>query len=212
MDLPGRHAEPQKGSVIVYLLVNQVSGKCYVGQTRYHTLSQRWSPSLKKAPNAHLAAAIRKYGPQAFKQTIVAHASCQEELNLMERFWIAFFQSADRRYGYNKTFGGQPCQQFTKEIRAVLSRSIKRWWRNLSAGERRMIRLRQSLARSGQTIKGHPPWNKGLRGIPSGRKGRTFGKQKNPRRHTEPFTEEHKRRISQALLRYHRQRRRKEKN
>ncbi len=217
--------------MIVYMLQNTVNHKVYIGQTRNLRLSKRRStrPSVYK-DNAHLANAVRKYGPDSFSLKILCHASCMEELNLLERFWIAFYQSADRRYGYNKTLGGQPCQHFTEDIRAVLSRSmrevwrrgthrnhaeaIRRWWRNLSDGERRLIRLRQSLALRGRKIH-NPPWNKGLKGQgagrPSARKGRKFGPQKNPCRHRKPFTEDHKRHISQALRRYHRQGRRSKK-
>ena len=215
--------------MLVYMLENRINQKVYIGQTRHYRLSKRWNsrPCVHKA-NPHLASAIRKYGADNFSRKILCYASCHEELNLLERFWIAVFQSTDRRYGYNKTAGGQPCQHYTEEVRLVLSRTmrevwrrgihrnhgeaVRQWWRNLSAGERRLIRLRQSLARSGQSIKGHTPWNKGKQGIPSGRKGRKFGPQKNPCRQYPPFSEEHKRRISQALRRYHRQRRRKEKD
>jgi group I intron endonuclease len=230
MEIGRRHN--QKGrdrGVIVYMLENQINEKVYIGQTRHYRLSKRWNtrPCVHKA-NPHMANAIRKYGADNFSRKILCYASCQEELNLLERFWIAVFQSTDRRYGYNKTTGGQPAQVFTKEVRAAVSKAnreawrrgvhrnhaeaMKRWWRNLSAGECRLIRLRISLARSGQTIKGHSPWNKGKRGIPSGRKGRKFGRQKNPCRQFPKFSEEHKRKISQALRRYHRQRRRKEKD
>ena len=216
--------------MLVYLLKNELNGKTYVGQHTGFRLEQRWNKHLSSRTNGHLAASNLKYGPDNFTRTILCYASCREELNLLEQFFIAFFHSADRRYGYNKTLGGQPAQRFTKEIREVLStrmrevwrrrrrighrkhaEAVKRWWRGLSGGERRLIKLRQSLGRSGQTITGHTPWNKGKRGLPSGRKGRKFGPQKNPCRHYKPFTEEHKRRISRALRRYHRQRRKKNK-
>jgi group I intron endonuclease len=210
--------------MLVYVLLNNVNGKCYVGQTVHYRLYKRWNkrPSICKA-NPHLASAIRKYGPENFSQKILCYATCEEELNLLERFFIALLQSSNPAYGYNKTLGGEPARHFTKEIREVLAdrmrevwkrgvhrdhaAAVRRWWRRLSKGERRLIRLRQSLARSGQSIKGHTPWNKGKRGIQSGRKGRTFGPQENPCRRRKAFTEEHKQRISEALRRYHAQRR-----
>jgi group I intron endonuclease len=215
--------------VLVYALKNECNGKVYVGQTKYHRLSQRWSsrPSVSKA-NPHLANAIRRYGSHNFSQQVLSHASCVEELNLLERFWIAAFKSSDSRYGYNKTRGGAASWQFTPEIRQTLSQAmrevwrrgthrkhgeaVKKWWRSLTSAEQRLHRLKQSLARSGQTIRGHEPWNKGIFGLPSAKKGKKYGKQKHPCRSFPPFSEEHKRRISEALKRFHRQRRKAQKN
>lgn len=130
VDGTGRHALPQKGSVIVYLLENQVNKKCYVGQTRYHTLSRRWSPSLKKSPNPHFAVAIRKYGPKAFTRTILAHASCQAELDTLERFFILIYQTTDRRFGYNQQPGGLVGGKHSPETIHRIRESNKRRWVN----------------------------------------------------------------------------------
>src|SRR4051794_38901857 len=100
----------QKGSgsgVIVYLLVNQVSGKGYVGQTKQHTLAKRWRPSLSSnSANPHLRASIAKYGPESFTRIVLAHARCQEELDLLEKFFITIFQTCNPRHGYNQQTGG----------------------------------------------------------------------------------------------------------
>jgi hypothetical protein len=216
--------------MIVYLLTNQVNGKVYIGQHTGFRLEKRWNKTFsgRNKANPHLAAAFRKYGADNFTRTILCYATCQEELNLLEKFWIAFFQSSNNKFGYNKTLGGQPAVRFNKASRAAISKAgrlawrrgahpnhgaiVSQWWRDLSDAERRLIRLRQSMALRGRKVRNPTsPWNKGLRGIPSGRKGRKFGPQKNPCRHFPAFSEKHKKRISQALKRYHRKRRRFEK-
>jgi group I intron endonuclease len=213
--------------MIVYLLTNQVNGKVYIGQHTSFRLEKRWNKTLsgRNKANRHLASAISKYGAHNFTRTILCYASCQEELNLLERFFIAAYQSHNRQFGYNVRLGGQPPCVFTKEVRNVLSEASrqawkrgvyrnhseahKRWWRNLSAAERRLQSLKQSLT-SPKPMKGRPPWNKGKRGIPSGKKGKRYGPQKNPCRNFPPPTKQHKEKLSQALKRYHRERRKKE--
>jgi group I intron endonuclease len=213
--------------VLIYRLQNRVDGKSYIGQHTGFKLETRWNKTLssRNKANPHLAAAIRKYGAHNFTRTILCYATCQEELNLLERFFIAAYQSHNRQFGYNVRLGGQPAYVFTKEVRNVLSEASRQawkrgvyhnhseahrqWWRNLSAAERRLQSLKQSLA-SRKPMTGRPPWNKGLRGIPSGRKGKKYGPHKNPCREYPPCTEEHKEKLSQALKRYHRERRTKE--
>jgi group I intron endonuclease len=143
MDLSGRFGLPQKGSVIVYLLANQVNGKSYVGQTRNHTLARRWNRSLKNSANAHLAAAITKYGPKSFKRTILAHASCQEELDLLEKFFIAIFQTCDPRFGYNQQTGGLIGPgRHSKETIQRITDSNKRYWEKKTQEE--MVKLAEN--------------------------------------------------------------------
>ena len=93
--------------MIVYLLLNQLNGKGYVGQHRGYKLSKRWNSNLNNTKtNAHLQAAVRKYGPDSFTRTVLAHASCQGELDLLEKFFITIFQTCNPRHGYNLQTGG----------------------------------------------------------------------------------------------------------
>lgn len=129
MDIWGwHHPKGGTGGVIVYQILNRVNGKSYIGQTRYHTLSRRWSPSLKKLPNPHLAAAVKKYGPTSFNRTILAHASCQQEMDALEKFFILIYQTTDRRFGYNQQPGGLIGGTHSPETIRRISESNKRHW------------------------------------------------------------------------------------
>jgi group I intron endonuclease len=216
--------------VLIYRLQNRVNGKTYIGQHTGFWIETRWNKALssRNKANPHLAAAIKKYGPENFTRTILCYATCQEELNLLEQFFIAAYQSANKKFGYNKMLGGQyTARIFTKEVRAAISKSgrkawkrgahrkhseaVKRWWRNLSEAERRLQKLKISLATRGRSTPYPPPWNKGMKGQgagrPSARKGKKYGPNKSPSHPYPPFTRIHKKRISEALLRYHRERR-----
>lgn len=115
--------------MLIYALENTINHKVYVGQHNGYRLETRWRKDLATAyqVNAHLWHAVKKYGPEAFSRKVLCYCSCQEETDLMERFWIAFYRSLDPRYGYNILAGGRRCPQ-TQEMRRLISAGLKRWW------------------------------------------------------------------------------------
>lgn len=89
----------------IYKITNKINGKCYIGQS--NDINRRWRQEL--SPNAklnpHLARAFEKYGTDNFEFEIIEE--CQRELlNEREQFWINIYNSANKNFGYNKTFGG----------------------------------------------------------------------------------------------------------
>lgn len=221
------------GLMLVYLLLNKVNQKVYIGQTKHVNLSKRWNSLLTNVKvNNHLTNAIRKYGPASFQRKILCRASCQEELDLLERFWIAVYKATDARYGYNQQAGGRKwAGHYTPKLRQVLSEATQKAWANKSPKERwefafaTKIRWLMRTERQRRRITSPMwnrerrycrPWNKGLTGKatgagrPSARKGQTYGPQAHPCRTKAPFTQEHKDRISRGLKRYHKERRRQE--
>lgn len=106
---------------IVYLIVNHINGKAYVGKTN-QTLGRRWSQHVYKAQsgsNTHLHHAIRKYGPNAFYMQIL---DVPEDCLAFEKEieFISRFGTTDRAVGYNLTCGGDGVEQ-TPEIRNKIS-------------------------------------------------------------------------------------------
>jgi hypothetical protein len=175
------------------------------------------------------ANAVRKYGPASFSRKILCHASCQQELDLLEQFWILFYKSTDPRFGYNQQSGGRLWRgRYTKRLKQLISEATRKALARRSAKEKwefafatkltwlmRTERQRQRItAPMLKNRRPHTPWNKGMKGQgagrPSAKKGRTFGPQKNPCRHRKPFTKQHKERISKALKRYFRRKRQEE--
>jgi|SRR5579863_6283232 len=114
--------------MLVYMLHNQINGKVYVGQTRQPSLTRRWSRSLNNCRNSHLAAAVAKYGAHSFKRTVLAHASCQQELDLLEQFFILIFHATNGRFGYNHQAGGFVGGKHSPETIRRISESNKRHW------------------------------------------------------------------------------------
>lgn len=91
----------------IYKITNKINGKVYIGQTK-KTIEERFQEHLKKAKihtNRYLYDAMNKYGYENF---IISQIEKCPDNNLDEReiFWIAFYQSNNKLYGYNMTVGG----------------------------------------------------------------------------------------------------------
>jgi group I intron endonuclease len=111
---------------IIYLIVNKINGKVYVGQT-IRKLAYRMNihrHDCRRSVNRPLYRSIKKYGWGAFEVRKIAEASSQKELDNLERLWILALQSADREHGYNLTFGGEHGAR-TEEVRRRMSESRK---------------------------------------------------------------------------------------
>ena len=93
--------------LLVYIVVNQINGKFYVGQTS-KTLDKRWAYHLKSArlgSSAPIHSAIRKYGEQNFSVYRISDAVSPEQLDALEKYFIEKYQSLVP-HGYNRSLGG----------------------------------------------------------------------------------------------------------
>lgn len=84
------------------------SKKVYIGQTRRKT-TERWreGKGYTYNKNTRFAKAIEKYGWDQFEHAIIEdNIVSQEKCNERERYWIAYYNSYDCRFGYNMTIGG----------------------------------------------------------------------------------------------------------
>lgn len=93
---------------IIYKVTNLVNNKIYIGQTT-NSLNIRKTQHISDARNNSdmlLHKAIRKYGEDAFKWEVIDKAYSKEELNNKEKYWIVYYKSNQKEYGYNCTNGG----------------------------------------------------------------------------------------------------------
>ena len=103
----------------VYLWTNLVNEKKYVGSTKnfYNRIQLykqgRFNPYMKQA--------INKYGLDNFDITIIEKVLDEQMLTTREQFWIEYYQSYKKEYGYNicrqagNSLGCKHTQQ-TKEL------------------------------------------------------------------------------------------------
>ena len=189
-------------SYCVYLHTNKINGKQYVGQTCLKP-ERRWKNGLGYKGCVHFFNAIIKYGWDNFDHKIVYNSLTKEEADYFEDLMINSLNTTDYNYGYNIKNGGSIGKIFSEETKRKISEARK--GKKLSEETRRKLseaakgkkhseetkkkmseshknisdetRKKMSLATSG---KNNPMY---------GKPGTNLGKK---------FSEEHKKRISEA--------------
>ena len=96
-------------SGIIYKVTNLINQKIYIGQTQ-RAMSSRWKEHIQKAfyeNKTYFQHAIVSYGPDNFKIEKIDEAQSKEELNKLEKYYIAKFDSMNPLKGYNLAPGGE---------------------------------------------------------------------------------------------------------
>ena len=106
------------GHDIIYKAENLLTGKVYIGQTEC-TLEERVSNHYKQMYKTMTNSSDFKYNDKAFsfelhnneKETfiweIIDRVTITSELDEREKYWISYYNSTDRKFGYNINSGGQ---------------------------------------------------------------------------------------------------------
>lgn len=125
----------------IYLTINPINGKVYVGQTCINKKSYKGS-------GRNIKLAIKKYGKNSFIKTIlVSEIKSVEELNMWEEFYINLFDSRNPEIGYNVKPGGRNAS-FNHSPEAI--NKIK----NRSNQEDNKLRIRQIQKLGSQSLVG----------------------------------------------------------
>ena len=102
----------------IYKIENKINNKCYIGQSV--NIHKRWTkhkntfnnPKYKQY-NYPLYRAMRKYGIDNFDFEIIECCS-KEDLSKRESFWMKYYHSCDKHFGYNQTIDTQQHTHYTK--------------------------------------------------------------------------------------------------
>jgi group I intron endonuclease len=119
---------------IIYKATNNKNGKVYIGQT-IDTLVKRKNSHKnpdKKRKKSYFYNSIKKYGWENFEWEILEYCDSKDELDQTEIFYIWFYCSLNKKYGYNIRDGGARGKQ-----------------------------AESSKKKSSKSHKGLPVWNKG---------------------------------------------------
>jgi len=121
--------------MFIYLIVNHVTGKYYVGQHKGNNLrkylQKKFYDAFKgRGGGSRLYNSIRKYGREAFTiHALLSDVQTKPELDAYEQGFIAFLKSQDSEYGYNICRGGEG---FTgphgPEAKAKVTEALKQRW------------------------------------------------------------------------------------
>lgn len=135
----------------VYIIINVVNKKVYVGSTTT-SFSKRFYDHKRKLRNGthnneHLQKSWDKYGENSFVFKILEAIDDNVTIRKKEKYYINFYNACNRKYGYNINSETEfhYIEQSTKE---KLSTYMKKAWK-----EGRYTNNR---------LKGKPSWNKGL--------------------------------------------------
>lgn len=88
--------------MIIYKITNKLNGKAYIGQTT-KSLAERVQGHIHG--RSRIGREILKYGRENFDFSVIDKANTKEELDELEIFWIAWYDST--RVGYNVLHGGK---------------------------------------------------------------------------------------------------------
>jgi group I intron endonuclease len=115
----------------IYIITNEINSKVYIGKA--NNIDTRWNTHYKKLINqkyidnngnyTHLQKAWNKDGEENFTFDVLEECTL-EQLNEKEKYWIAYYESDNPKYGYNKTKGGDGGSP-NKEVRKRISESHK---------------------------------------------------------------------------------------
>jgi hypothetical protein len=86
--------------MIIYKTTNKLNGKIYIGQDKNN--NPYYFGSGKK-----LQSAIHKYGKENFTKEVLEECTDENHMNEREIYWISFYNSKDRKLGYNISEGGK---------------------------------------------------------------------------------------------------------
>lgn len=83
------------------------NGKVYIGITCRRPQARWGATGNKYKNNKHFYNAIQKYGWNNIKHEILFDGLSESQAEAYEKLFIFAHNSSDRRYGYNKTLGGE---------------------------------------------------------------------------------------------------------
>lgn len=104
----------------IYLIVNKVNGKTYVGQRKS---SKEWYEGKYMGSGKYLKASQKKYGIENFEKFLIQYCYSKEETNKAERFWIAEYRSRGKAE-YNIAYGGTG-GNLGEEVARLISEKLK---------------------------------------------------------------------------------------
>lgn len=159
--------------MIVYKAVNKLDGKIYIGQT-VKNINERFKGHLRG--KTYFDKSLQKYGLNNFDISIIDSASCIEELNKKEEYWIKKCNSVIPN-GYNILYGGKNSTGHHR------SEETKQKLRLANIGKKMSEEAKRKISETSKKLWSNPEWRKKLLVL---RKGKTI------------ITEETKRKISIA--------------
>lgn len=139
----------------IYLIVNKLNGKTYIGQRR---TKKNYNLDSYMGSGVWLKNAKNKYGLENFEKFLIQYCNSEEELNKKEIFWIAEYRKRGKAE-YNIADGG------VSDIGSIGRQHISNALMGHIVSEE--TKQKMSETRKKRHIE---PWNKGKNGVQHGHK------------------------------------------
>lgn len=123
------------------------SNKRYYGITREENINIRWRSGHGYKYNSHFTNAINKYGWDNIEHIVLFDNLTKEEACLLEKMYIALYNTTNSKYGYNKSYGGDSGLKVTPKTKEKLRKSKIG---NLNPAKRLEVRKKISKANTGK--------------------------------------------------------------
>lgn len=115
--------EIYNGEYKVYIHINQINNKMYIGITK-QKVQNRWKNGIAYKGSILFYSAIKKYGWNNFEHIVFADHLTKHEAMNMEKILIEKFQTQNKKYGYNITGGGDIPITHNDYVRKKISESV----------------------------------------------------------------------------------------
>lgn len=90
----------------LYIHINKINNKKYVGITCQKYVNSRWKNGLGYRKSPRFFNAILKYGWNNFNHLVLFDNLTKEEAETLEKYYIRILKTQNERYGYNMQEGG----------------------------------------------------------------------------------------------------------
>lgn len=110
----------EEDKYIVYLHINKINNKVYVGITKFSDPNKRWNRGYRN--NGHFSAAILKYGWNNFEHVVLFRNLPKSTACIIERLLIKRYRKSSRCY--NLSGGGEGLFNPSQEVRNKISNAI----------------------------------------------------------------------------------------
>ncbi len=146
--------------MIIYKATNILTGDLYIGKTIKSLKDRKKDHNYESNnPKTYFHRAFKKYKPENFTWEVIFECLDKEEMNQMEKFFIANYRATNNLY--NLTKGGDGCVGYTWTDKQKKEQSIRLQGNKCAKGS-----IRSEEQRKNQSEK--------MKGRPSNKKGKTF--------------------------------------
>lgn len=124
----------------IYCIENKINHKKYIGQSV--DINDRWRKHISELnhnthDNSYLQNAWNKYGRDIFEFNVIEYCKISE-LDDRENYYINYYKTLNREFGYNLKSGGQNGgSKYSEETKLKMSKSAIKSYENLELIEKR---------------------------------------------------------------------------